>query len=95
MIVDFRFEIIKSWIIHYYIGDVDMSIEKSLYDQLKLKKENGEQLDFKKITYDELYKLWRTEGKSDAMIGEIYNVTKGAVRKKRDRMDMKMYDIEL
>jgi ribosomal protein L33 len=71
-----------------------MSFELSLYDQLKSKKENGEQLDFKKITYEELYKLWHTESKSDAMIGEIYNVTKGAVRKKRDRLNMKMYDIE-
>ena len=71
-----------------------MSIEQSLYDQLKLRKENGEQLDFKKITYEELYKLWHTESKSDAMIGEIYNVSKGAVRQKRNRLDMKMYDIE-
>jgi hypothetical protein len=71
-----------------------MSFELSLYDQLKSRKENGEQLDFKKITYEELYKLWHTESKSDAMIGEIYNVTKGAVRKKRDRLNMKMYDIE-
>jgi ribosomal protein L33 len=72
-----------------------MSFELSLYDQLKSRKENGEQLDFKKITYEELYKLWHTESKSDAMIGEIYNVTKGAVRNKRDRLNMKMYDIEL
>ena len=72
-----------------------MSFELSLYDQLKSRKENGEQLDFKNITYEELYKLWHTESKSDAMIGEIYNVTKGAVRNKRDRLNMKMYDIEL
>jgi hypothetical protein len=72
-----------------------MSFELSLYDQLKSRKENGEQFDFKNITYEELYKLWHTESKSDAMIGEIYNVTKGAVRNKRDRLNMKMYDIEL
>jgi|GEM_PF-4229259 len=77
------------------IGDEDMPSEQSLYNQLKLRKENGELLDFKKITYEELYKLWRTESKSDALIGEIYNVTKGAVRQKRNKMDMKMYDIEL
>jgi hypothetical protein len=72
-----------------------MSFEQSLYDALKSRKENGEQLDFTKITYDELYKLWHTESKSDAVIGELYNVTKGAVRQKRNKMDMKMYDIEL
>ena len=77
------------------IGDEDMASEQSLYNQLKLRKENGEQLDFKTITYEELYKLWHTESKSDALIGEIYNVTKGAVRQKRSKMDMKMYDIEL
>ena len=70
-----------------------MSIEQSLYDQLISRKKHGEQLDFTKITYDELYQLWHTENNSDAMIGEIYNVTKGAVRKKRDRLDMKRYDI--
>jgi len=75
----------------YYAGDENMS----LYGQLKSRKDNGEQLDFKKITYEELYELWHTESKSDAMIGELYDVTKGAVRRKRDRMDMKMYDIEV
>lgn len=68
-----------------------MPFQKSLYDQLKSRKKNGEKLDFTKITYDELYKLWHTESNSDAIIGELYNVTKCAVRKKRDRMDMKMY----
>ncbi|MDR3552313.1 MAG: hypothetical protein P4L75_04235 [Clostridia bacterium] len=72
-----------------------MPSERSLYDQLKSRRVKGEELDFKKITYEELYRLWHTEKKSDAMIGELYNVTKGAVRRKRDRMDMKMYDIEL
>jgi hypothetical protein len=71
-----------------------MSLEKSLYEQLKSRKKDGEQLDFKAITYEELNKLWNTERKSDAMIGELYNVTKVAVRKKRGRMDMKRYDIQ-
>ena len=72
-----------------------MAIQKSFYDQLRLRKRDGEKLDFTKITYDELYKLWYTERNSDAVIGELYNVTKVAVRKKRDRMDMKMYDTGL
>ena len=72
-----------------------MPYEKSFYDQLISRKKRGEQLDFKMITREELYKLWFTESKSDAMIGELYNVTKDAVRLKRGRMDMKTYDVEL
>jgi len=72
-----------------------MALEKSLYNQLRSRKHNGEQLDFKVVTYDELYKLCYTEKMSDAMIGELYNVTKMAVRKKRGRMDIKIYDIDL
>ena len=72
-----------------------MPDEQLLYDQLTIRKENGEELDFKKITYEELYQLWHAENKSDAMIAELYNVTKTAVRRKRDRFDMKNYDIEI
>lgn len=74
-------------------GEKNMSAEQSLFDQFVTRKENGEELDFKKITYDELLQLFDTEKKPDAVIGELFGVTKGAVRKKRDRLDIKNYDM--
>jgi len=71
-----------------------MPAEKSLFDQLTLRKGNGEVLDFTKITYDELFQLFDTERTPDAIIGELYGVTKSAVRSKRGRFDIKMYEFE-
>lgn len=58
------------------------------YENLKLRKSIGEKLDFEKITYDELKQLWWDETFPDSLIGELYDVTKETVRKKRYKLNV-------
>ena len=60
--------------------------DRPFYDELKLLKENGEQLNFNEITYDELYTLWWEEKASDKQICDLYGVSNRRVTYKRKRL---------
>lgn len=62
-------------------------MEKDLYEDFLEKKNKGETLLWENITKDELEKLF--EKRSDAMIAELYGVTKSQVKSKREKWDIK------
>lgn len=59
--------------------------DKPFYEELKLLKENGEELNFEDITYDELKTLWWEEIVSDRQIGALYGVSNRSVYYKRHK----------
>jgi hypothetical protein len=68
-------------------GDENVS-DKPFYEELKVIKENGEQLNFNEITYDELYTLWWEEKVNDKQIGALYGVSNRSVAYKRKRLNI-------
>lgn len=60
--------------------------DKPFYEELKAIKENGEQLNFNQITYDELKTLWCEELVSDKQIGALYGVSHRSVYHKRHKL---------
>ncbi|OAA86420.1 hypothetical protein [Clostridium ljungdahlii] len=62
----------------------------SFYELLLSKKDCGIQLDFDKITYDELYELSFIENIPDSIVGDLFRITKEAVRKKRYKLGIKL-----
>lgn len=63
-----------------------------LYNELCNKKEAGEELDFNKLTHDELYELWYVECVPDSVIAEIYGVSQKQVKKKRYEFGIKQFE---
>lgn len=59
-----------------------------LYDELKLKKELGEALDFITITCEQLEKLYYDEERSDAEIADLFDVPESKVRYKRRKCNI-------
>lgn len=59
-----------------------------LYEELKLKKELGEVLDFSSITCEQLKKLYCEEERSDAEIADLFGVPKSKVRYKRRKCNI-------
>lgn len=64
--------------------------DKQLYKLLLAKKECGYKLDFEDITYDKLYEISFIENIPDSFVGDLFNVTREAVRKKRYKMGIKL-----
>lgn len=67
--------------------------DRRLYEKLQSRKDNGEELDFERITYKELYQLWWEECVADSIIGNLYNVAKDVVRKKRYKLGLKQNEL--
>jgi hypothetical protein len=62
--------------------------DKPFYEELKLLKENGEELNFEDITYNELKTLWWEENICDSLIGDLYGVSKRTVNNKRKKLSL-------
>ncbi len=63
-----------------------------LYDKLHQRKQNGEKLDIKKITYETLYQLWWQEDITDEMVAKLYDVRKKKVTNLRHKWGIKTQD---
>lgn len=61
-----------------------------LYEELLSRKKAGEKLDFENITRDELIQLFYFEVNTDAIIGDLFDVSSKAVRTKRYQWDIKL-----
>ena len=64
-------------------------MDKSVYEELKQRKQKGEKLAGEKITKEELEELFKDT--PDSMIAELYGVSKSQVKYKRDKWDIKQY----
>ncbi len=62
---------------------------ENLYNKLKYKKENGEKLDWDKITKEELEELFE-EDIPDSMVSDLYNVSQSKVTYKRKKWNINM-----
>lgn len=60
-----------------------------LYDKLNQRKQQGETLDMKHITYETLYQLWWKEECTDGIIAELYGVSKKKVTNLRHKWGVK------
>lgn len=65
----------------------------NLYQELKRKKQNGVQLSWDNISYDELYTLWGKESTPDSLIAKLYDVDKKEVTKKRYQWGIKQFNV--
>lgn len=65
-------------------------MKKDLYEELKQRKENGENLEWDKITKEDLKKLFKNN--SDSMIAELYGVNISQVKYKRNKWNIKLYN---
>ncbi|URZ03024.1 hypothetical protein CLAUR_030700 [Clostridium felsineum] len=73
---------------------MNMKSNKYLYfEELQIRKDNGENLDFEKITYEELKKLSGDESYPDSLIAKLYNVSKSTVRDKRRSLGLTQYNM--
>ena len=61
-----------------------------LYEELLSRKNAGEKLDFENITRDELVQLFYFEVNTDAMIGDLFDVSSKTVRSKRYQWEIKL-----
>jgi hypothetical protein len=85
-------KIIDNWIdVQRIIAETNTSKESNLYDKFKFLKEKGHIKVFDEITKDELYQLSIIENKADSLIGNLFNVDKTDVRKKRYKWDIKVF----
>lgn len=62
------------------------------YNKLMNEKKNGKIFDFNTITYEELKRLWNDKSFSDNGIANLYNVKKSQVTKKRNDMEINMFN---
>lgn len=63
-----------------------------LYEQLKVRKHKGGNLDIRQINYETLYRLWWKEACTDGMIAELYDVQKKKVNNLRHKWGVKLPD---
>lgn len=64
------------------------------YEELKKRKLNGEKVEWDHITKEQLKELFK-ENCSDAMIAELYGVTKSKVQYKRTKWDIKIKSLAM
>lgn len=56
-----------------------------LYESLKMRKENGDKLNFEEITYNELKQMFIDEGISDKLLADLYDVKLSKISYKRKK----------
>lgn len=66
-----------------------------VYEKLKQEKDLGKKLDWDEITYEELYIMSLQENIPDSMIGDLYNVDKEVVKRKRYKWNIKITSANL
>jgi hypothetical protein len=66
------------------------NLRVTLYDKLAQRKQHGEKLNMKQITYEVLYQLWWKDECTDEMIADLYDVSKKKVTNLRHKWEVKM-----
>jgi hypothetical protein len=84
-------KVIDNWIEVQRMIAKDNEPKEYLYDEFQLLKENELLKPFDEITKNELYQLSIIENKADSLIGNLFNMDRSDVRKKRYKWDIKVF----